>query len=66
VTANTQKGIPTSKAMLSLARRASNVLWAMLRYGNIYTPIAAQPVTVAAKRAGNGGLPYEDGLRSCS
>jgi hypothetical protein len=34
--------------MLSLAKRRLNVLWAMLRDGNIYTRIAAQPVPMAA------------------
>lgn len=36
------------QAMLSLARRRLNVLWAMLRNGTGYTPVPAQTMRLAA------------------
>ena len=36
------------QAMLSLARRRLNVLWAMLRGGTTYTPVPAQVMSMAA------------------
>ena len=40
------------QAMLSLARRRLNVLWAMLRDGTIYTPTAAHAGPLTARLAG--------------
>jgi hypothetical protein len=34
------------QAMLSLARRRLNVLWAMLRDGTLYTPVPAQSASM--------------------
>ncbi len=37
-----------TQALLALARRLVDVLWALLRDGRVFTPIAPQPVTAAA------------------